>query len=146
MCQGTRAHQLVMYVVYLSLLEMLSDYPGNYLNQPGFEFLKKVPTVWNETRVLNGDPSEYVTIARKHGNDWYLGCMANWTPRNMSVSLSFLGSGQWNAQIFADGPSAAHNAKSLSITTKRLMAQDKLPLDLASGGGVAVIFRPVKTN
>ena len=142
MCQTTRAQQLAMYVVYLSPLEMLADYPEDYLNQLGFEFLEKVPTVWDETRVLNGDPSEYITIARRNGHDWYLGSMANWTPRDLTVPLSFLGPGEWDAQIFADGPNADQNAKSLSISTKRLTAKDTLPLHLAPGGGAAVIFTP----
>ena len=144
MCQGTRANQLAMYVVYLSPLEMVSDYPEDYLNQPGFEFLEKAPTVWDETRVLNGEPSEYVTIARRSGTDWFLGSMTNWTSRGLNVSLSFLGPGEWNAKIFADGPNADQNAKSLSIQTKRVTAADTLPLHLASGGGAAVIFSPAK--
>jgi len=73
MCQGTRANQLAMYVVYLSPLEMVSDYPEDYIGQPGFEFLKEVPTVWDETRVLNGEPSEYITIVRRHGREWFWG-------------------------------------------------------------------------
>lgn len=140
MCQGTRANQLAMYVVYLSPLEMVSDYPEDYLGQPGFEFLEKSPTVWDETRVLNGEPSEYVTIARRRGDDWFLGSMANWTSRDLSVPLTFLGPGKWNAKIFADGPSAGLNAKDLSIQTKQVTAGDVLPLHLASGGGAAVIF------
>jgi alpha-glucosidase len=143
MCQGTRANQLAMYVVYLSPLEMVSDYPEDYLGQPGFEFLEKTPTVWDETRVLNGQPSEYVTVARRHGDEWFLGSMTNWTPRELPVPLSFLGPGKWNAQIFADGPSASQNAKDLTIQTKPVTAGDTLRLHLASGGGAAVIFSQV---
>ncbi|HXH50043.1 MAG TPA: glycoside hydrolase family 97 protein [Terriglobia bacterium] len=144
MCQGTRANQLAMYVVYLSPLEMVSDYPEDYLGQPGFEFLEKAPTVWDDTRVLNGEPSEYVTIARRHGNEWFLGSMTNWTSRDLAVPLSFLGPGMWNAQIFADGPNANQNAKDLSIISKQVTPDDTLPLHLASGGGAAVIFTQVK--
>jgi len=144
MCQGTRANQLAMYVVYLSPLGMLSDYPGDYIGQPGFEFLKKAPTVWDETRVLNGEPSKYVTIARRHGDEWFLGSMTNWTPRNLTVALSFLGLGKWNAQIFADGPNADRNARDLVIHIRTVTSGDTLPLHLASGGGAAVIFSPAK--
>ncbi len=144
MCQGTRANQLAMYVVYLSPLEMVSDYPEDYLGKPGFEFIKKAPTVWDETRVLNGEPSQYITIARRHGDEWFLGSMTNWTSRDLAVPLSFLGPGKWNAQIFADGPNANQNAKDLSIQTKHVTAQDTLPLHLASGGGAAVIFSPAQ--
>ena len=144
MCQGTRANQLAMYVVYLSPLGMLSDYPGDYIGQPGFEFLKKAPTVWDETRVLNGEPSKYVTIARRHGDEWFLGSTTNWTPRNLTVALSFLGLGKWNAQIFADGPNADRNARDLVINIRTVTSGDTLPLHLASGGGAAVIFSPAK--
>lgn len=143
MCQGTRAHQLAMYVVFLSPIEMLSDYPEDYLRQAGFEFVEEVPTVWDATRVLDGEPSEYVTIARRSGHDWYLGSMTNWTPRDLNVTLKFLGPGKWKAEVFADGPDADQNAKSLSITAKVVTNQDSLALHLASGGGAAVIFRPV---
>lgn len=144
MCQGTRAHQLAMYVVFLSPLEMLSDYPEGYLHQPGFEFLKDVPTVWDATRVLDGDPSEYITIARRHGSDWYLGSMTNWSSRNLNVPLGFLGPGKWRAEVFADGPNADQNSQSLSTTTTVVTPGDTLPLHLASGGGAAVIFRPAQ--
>jgi alpha-glucosidase len=144
MCQGTRANQLAMYVVYLSPLEMVSDYPEDYIGQPGFEFLKEVPTVWDQTRVLNGEPSEYVTIARRHGDEWFLGSMTNWTSRDLNVPLSFLGPGEWNAKILADGPNADKNAKDLSIRTRQVTANETLPLHLASGGGAAVIFSVAK--
>ncbi|MCL5005112.1 MAG: glycoside hydrolase family 97 protein [Acidobacteria bacterium] len=144
MCQGTRANQLAMYVVYLSPLQMLSDYPEDYLGQPGFEFLEKVPTVWDETKVLNGEPGEYVTIARRRGSDWYLGSMTNWTPRDLNIPLDFLGGGQWNAEIFADGPNADQDATSLAVSTRRVTSKDNLAAHLASGGGLAVIFSPAQ--
>jgi alpha-glucosidase len=144
MCQGTRANQLAMYVVYLSPLQMLSDYPEDYLGQPGFEFLEKVPTVWDETKVLNGEPGEYVTIARRGDHNWYLGSMTNWTSRNLEIPLSFLGEGQWRAEMFADGPNADQDATSLAISTRRVTSNDKLAAHLASGGGMAVIFSPAQ--
>jgi alpha-glucosidase len=142
MCQGTRAHQLAMYVVFFSPLQMLSDYPEIYDHSPGMAFLDQVPTVWDETRVLNGDPGEYVTIARKKGQQWYLGAMTNWTPRNMEIPLDFLGAGTYQAWIFADGPNAAVNAKDLIITKKLVRANEHLPAHLAPGGGLAVILTP----
>jgi alpha-glucosidase len=142
MCQGTRAHQLAMYVVYESPLVMLSDYPESYDHNPGIEFLDKVPTVWDETKVLNGEPARYVTIARRHGDDWFLGAMTNWDGRDLEVPLNFLGPGEFEAQIFADGADADKDAKSLAISTGRVRASDKLKLHLAPGGGAAVIFTP----
>jgi len=144
MVQGTRAHQLAMYVVYESPLAMLVDYPEAYRNQPGIEFLEKVPTVWDETKVLNGEVGKYITIARQHGNTWYLGAMTNWDVRDLEIPLSFLGGGEYQAQIFADGADADKVATSLSITKKQVRGGDKLPIHLAPGGGVAAIFTPMK--
>jgi len=144
MCQGTRAHQLAMYAVFLSPLVMLSDYPESYDNNPGMEFLEKVPTVWDETEVLNGEPAKYVTIARRHGDDWYLGAMTNWDARDLDIPLSFLGAGEYETHIFADGANADKDATSLAISTQRVKAGDKLTLHLAPGGGAAMIFTPAK--
>ncbi len=144
MCQGTRAHQLAMYVVYLSPLVILSDYPESYDNQPGIEFLEKVPTVWDETKVLNGEPAKYITVARQHGDTWYLGAMTNWDARDLGIPLNFLGAGEYKAEIFADGPDTDKVATSLAISKKRVKSSDKLAVHLAPGGGVAVIFVPVR--
>ncbi|MGH9447156.1 MAG: glycoside hydrolase family 97 C-terminal domain-containing protein, partial [Terriglobia bacterium] len=144
MCQGTRAHQLAMYVVFFAPLQMLSDYPEIYDHSPGMAFLDQVPTVWDKTLALNGDPGEYVTIARKKGDTWYLGSMTNWTPRTLEIPLDFLGPGTYQAQIFADGPNAATNAKSLKITKQRVTLDGHLTARLAPGGGLAVIFTPMQ--
>jgi alpha-glucosidase len=132
-----------MYAVFLSPLVMLSDYPESYDNNPGMEFLEKVPTVWDETNVLNGEPAQYVTIARRKGDNWYLGAMTNWNARDLDIPLSFLGAGEYETQIFADGANADKDATSLAIWTKRVKAGDKLTLHLAPGGGAAVIFKRI---
>ena len=144
MCQGTRAHQLAMYAVFESPLVMLSDYPEDYDHNPGMEFLDKVPTVWDETKVLNGEPARYVTIGRRHGDTWYLGAMTNWDARDLDVPLSFLGAGEYEAQIFADGADANKVATSLTISRRKVKTGEKLTLHLAPGGGAAVIFSPAR--
>ena len=143
MCQGTRAHQLAMYVVFESPLVMLSHYPESYDHHPEMEFLEKVPTAWDETKVLNGEPAKYVAIARRHDDDWYLGAMTNWDARDLVVPLGFLGSGEFEARIFVDGAEANKDARSLAISTQHVKAADKLTLHLAPGGGAALIFRSV---
>jgi alpha-glucosidase len=143
MSQGTRAHQLAMYVVFESPLVMLADHPEAYENQPGIEFIEKVPTVWDDTKVLNGEPGKFVTIVRKKGDAWYLGSMTNWDTRDFEISLDFLGKGRYEARIFADGPDAAKEGTSLSVSVKKVKAGDKLPVHLAPGGGLAVILTPV---
>jgi len=108
------------------------------------EFLDQVPTVWDQTKVLNGEPAKYVTIARLHGKAWYLGAMTNWDARDLEIPLNFLGDAEFEAQIFADGADADKVATSLAVTKKRVKVGDKLAVHLASGGGLAVIFTPVK--
>ena len=94
MSQGTRCQQLAMYVVFESPLQMLADSPSNYLREPeSLEFLSAVPTVWDETRVLDARLGEYILLARRHGKEWYVGAMTNWTARDLDLDLSFLGSG-----------------------------------------------------
>jgi alpha-glucosidase len=144
MTQGTRAHELAKYVVFESPLVMVSDYPEAYEGQPGFEFIEKVPTVWDDTKVLNGEPPKYVTIARQKSNVWYIGGMTNWDARDLEIPLDFLGAGEYEAQIFADGPDADQVATSLNITKKRVKASDKLNVHLAPGGGLAAILTPAK--
>jgi alpha-glucosidase len=140
MCQTTRAQQLAMYVVFESPLVMLSDYPEIYDHNPEMEFLDKVPTVWDETKVVNGEPAQYVTIARRHGDNWFLGAMTNWDSRDLEIPLNFLGTGEFEAQIFADGANADKVATSVAISKKPVKAGDNLTIHLASGGGAAVIF------
>lgn len=141
-CQGTRAHQLALYAIFFSPLQMLSDYPEIYDHSPGMAFLDEVPTVWDETRAVEGDPGEYVVVARRSGVKWYLGGITTWTPRTLDVPLTFLGPGKYLAEIFADGADASQNAKSLAITKKWVTASDHLSAQMAPGGGVAVIFTP----
>ncbi len=141
MCQGTRAHQLAMYVVYESPLSMVSDYPEIYDHLPEMEFIDKVPTVWDETRVVNGEPAQYITIARRQGDEWFLGAMTNWDARDLEIPLSFLGQGVFEAQIFADGADADKVPTHVAVSSKNVKAGDTLALHLAPGGGAAVIFR-----
>jgi alpha-glucosidase len=143
MSQGTRAHQLAMYVVYDAPLVMLADYPEAYEGQPGFEFIEKVPTVWDETRVLSGSPGKSIVMARRHGETWYLGAMTGWEQRDLSIALDFLPAGTYEARLFADGPDAASEGTSLSVETKTFKFGDSLPVLLAPGGGLAVILTPV---
>ena len=94
MSQGTRCHQLAMYVVYESPLQMLADSPTNYRREPDcLAFLSKVPTVWDETRVLDAKVADYVLVARRSGKDWYVGAMTDATERTLTLDLSFLGQG-----------------------------------------------------
>lgn len=141
---GTRAQQLAMYAIYESPFQMVSDTPKAYEDQPAFEFIKHCPATWDETRVLNGLPGEYITIARRNGTEWFLGSMTNWSPRKLDLSLSFLGPGKYTAEIYADADDAAQYPKNVAIRKQTVDAQSTLKADLAPGGGYAVRFVPVK--
>ena len=140
MVQGTRAHQLAMYVVFEAPFQMVSDHPAAYEGQPAFEFIKAAPAAWDDTKVLNGQPGEYITIARRHGADWFLGAMSNWTPRTLDLPLSFLGEGKWTAEIYADAADAATAPKNVAIEKKAVDRATTLKAVLAPGGGYAVRF------
>ncbi len=139
---GTRAHQLALYVVLESPLQMVSDRPGAYTNQPAFEFIKAVPATWDETRMLSGAVGEHAVIARRHGKDWYLGAITNWSPRQLEIPLAFLGPGQFTAEVYADAADAATAPKHVTIEKRNVTADTKLKLDMAPGGGCAIRFRP----
>jgi alpha-glucosidase len=139
----TRAHATALFVVFESGLQMVADSPDAYDGQKELEFLKAVPAAWDETRVLNGVPPKYVTIARRRGNEWFLGSITDWDARDIDVPLSFLGSGAYNAEIYADGPNAAAQPKDSVVEKRRVDSRTVLKLKLAPGGGSAIRLVPV---
>ncbi len=138
---GTRCHHLALYVVYESYLQLVSDYPQAYDGQPGFEFIQTVPTSWDETKILDGQIGDYIVTARRIGKDWYLGAMTDWTARNLTVNLDFLKEGRYEATIFADASNTETNPNNLEKKVRVVSKADSLWLQLASGGGQAIIFR-----
>jgi alpha-glucosidase len=145
MVMGTRAQQLALYVIFQTPFQMVSDSPQSYAEQAAFQFIKDVPVSWDEMRVLNGRPGEFVTIARRHADEWYLGSMTNWTPRTLDVPLSFLGPGTYTAEIYADGSDAATEPKHVDIRRQEVKASRSITLHLAPGGGCAIRFIPHET-
>jgi alpha-glucosidase len=93
--------------------------------------------------VLNGEPGEFVTIARRHGDEWYLGCLTNWTSRDLRISLQFLGKCMYKAELYEDAADAGQNPKHISIRQQSVRSSDTLDLHLASGGGCAIRFVPI---
>jgi alpha-glucosidase len=144
MVMGTRAHQLAMYAIYQAAIQMVADWPKAYEGDPSFEFVKAAPATWDETRVLNGRPGEFVTIARRHGEEWFLGSITNWNARELDLPLSFLGSGDFTAEIYADAPDADVHSKNVLIETKTVKSDSHLTAKLAPAGGYAVRFIPMK--
>ena len=144
MAQGTRAHQLAMYAVYQAAFQMVSDWPKAYEGEPAFEFIKAAPATWDETRVLNGRPGEFVTIARRRGQEWFLGSMTDWSARELDLPLDFLGNGPYSAEIYADAADADTHPKNLRIEKQTVDRKTHLNANLAPGGGYAVRLVPKK--
>ena len=142
MVMGTRAQQLALYVVFQTPIQMVSDSPQAYANQPAFKFIHDVPTAWDTMRVINGEPGEFVTIARSHGNEWYVGSITNWTPRELQVPLNFLGTGRYIAEIYQDAADAGTNPKNVTIRRQIVYKGKELTLHLATGGGCAIRLIP----
>jgi alpha-glucosidase len=132
--QTTRGHGLAMFVVYESPFQMVSDSPDAYENAAGFDFVRAVPTVWDETRFVGGDIDEYVAVARRKGKAWYVGAMGNELPREILVPLAFIGDGRFKATIYEDGATPTV----LNVSTRDVTKSDTLKLKLAPSGGAAV--------
>ncbi len=145
MSLGTRCHQLAMYVVYESPLQMLSDSPSNYLREPeAMEFLAAVPTEWDESKALDGKIAEYVAVARRNGSDWYVGAMNNWSARELEIDFSFLPEGHFEMSAYQDGDNADRFGSDYKLVKMPVARTTKLKINLAPGGGWAARIQPAK--
>ena len=144
MSEGTRCHQLAMYVVYESPLQMLCDSPSRYRKEPEcMKFLSAVPTVWDDTIALQAKVSDYLVIARRSGDQWYLGAMTDWDKRELTVPLNFLPDGNYyQLDAWADGVNADRDGTDFRYSTSRVSSADTLTLKLAPGGGWAGRLTP----
>lgn len=135
---GTRCHMLGMFVVLESYLGMVCDYPAAYEGQAGFEFVKAVPTIWDETKVVSAELQQYITIARKKNEEWYVGTITNHDARQTTINFNFLKEGTWVADIYTDAPDAVVHPNNLVKETREVKPTDTLTLKLAAGGGAAI--------
>jgi alpha-glucosidase len=143
MSMGTRCQQLALYVIYDAPLQMLSDSPSNYEREPeAMEFLKPVPSVWDDTKPLSGKISDYIVVARRSGNDWYVGAMTDWTPRDLEIDFSFLPNGDFHMQSYEDGVNADRMGSDYKMTKTTVNKSTKLNVHLAPGGGWAARLTP----
>jgi alpha-glucosidase len=133
-----------MYVVLENEHGMVCDYPDAYIGRPGFEFLQQVPLTWDETKVINAKLSEYVTIARRKGDDWYIGTISNNTAHSIKTSLSFLPAGDYTAEIYSDAPDADKTPDHLVKVMQKANNQTIINTDMAGGGGQVVRLVKVK--
>ena len=142
--QGTRCHELAMYVIFNQPLAMLADSPVEYIKYPDImKYLSKVPTTFDETRSLSGKIGEYVLMAKRKGTDWNVGAMTNWTQRSISLDFGFLPPGKsYTADIFIDGNDANVDAEQYEHRSVTVDFKSKMELKLASGGGAVIHIRP----
>jgi alpha-glucosidase len=146
--QSTVAKQLALYVALYSPVVMAADTPENYAKFPdAFKFIRDVPTDWEDTRVLNGEVGDFVTIARRPriSRDWFLGSITDENARTLTVPLDFLDAGRtYTAEIYRDAPNTDFKTETrhaYAVETKRVRKGDTMTLVLAPGGGQAVRFR-----
>ncbi|MDG5767598.1 glycoside hydrolase family 97 protein [Balneolales bacterium ANBcel1] len=145
MTQGTRCHQLAMYVMYESPLAMLADNPSAYrAEQESVDFITSIPTVFDETVPLAGKIGEYAAIARRNGDNWYVGAMTNWDGKELTLDFSFLPEGEYEAVIFRDGVNANRDARDYVREVKLVTNTDRISVSMASGGGWVARLVPIR--
>jgi alpha-glucosidase len=141
MSAGTRCHQLGIYAIFESPLQMLSDNPSNYYREPEcMEFLAAVPSVWDETKVLEAKVSDYIAVARRSGDKWFVGALTDWDPREMKLKLDFLGEGTYTMKVWKDGLNADKHAADFAQETLEVTAGSTVKVKMAPGGGWAAII------
>lgn len=145
MGQGTRAHAMALYVILSSPMEMLPDSPSDYYRENECtQFLTKIPVEWDETCLLDGKIGQYTVLARREGNNWFIGAITNWTPRIINLSTHFLMPGKYHIEIIEDGLNANSRAEDYKRVEHDFTSGETLILKLASGGGWVARITPVK--
>ncbi|WP_026475697.1 glycoside hydrolase family 97 protein [Alkaliflexus imshenetskii] len=141
MSKGTRCHQLAMFVAYFSPLQMLCDAPTAYEQYPDIlEFLSEVPVTWDETVVLDGKIGEYVLIARRKGEDWFIGGLNNWDERTVEVDLSRFLNGAYSAKMIKDGVNANRQAEDYLVERFDVDSHDRINIVMKMGGGFVLVL------
>tara|TARA_Y100000815_G_scaffold274566_1_gene309097 strand:+ start:2856 stop:4364 length:1509 start_codon:yes stop_codon:yes gene_type:complete len=145
MTMGTRAHQVALYTVFTSTIQMLCDSPSAYIKeQETTDFIAQIPTTWDETHALDAQVGEYLAVAKRNGNTWYVGVITNWDPRIIKIDLSFLPAGKYKAQVYGDGINADRYAQDYHIKKIDVDNTTTLTAQLAPGGGWSAIITPVE--
>jgi alpha-glucosidase len=121
---------------------MMCDSPTLYKKeQETVDFITQIPTVWDETVVLEAAVSDYIVLARRSGENWYLGAMTDWKPRDFEIELSFLNDNtDYSVQIYKDGINTDRNAMDYKVDQKTMSSTTALQIQMSSGGGFSAIF------
>ena len=138
---GTRCHMLGMYMVLESALQMVCDYPAAYEDQPGFSFLKQLPTTWDETKVIDAKPGGFICIARRKGTDWFIGAINSSEAKEIEFSLSVLKAGSFSAEFYTDAQDASNFPNHINAYSKNVDMNTTLKIEMAAGGGFAIVLK-----
>ncbi len=140
--QGTRCAELALFVAYDSPIACVCDLPDHYHNRPGADFLKVVPTVWDDTKVLDAEVAKHLVVARRYGKDWFLGALTDSSPYEATVKLDFLGKGRWRLHLWKDAADSNVNAEHLESEERLVLPSDSLTIRMAPAGGCVARFQP----
>ncbi len=141
--QGTRVHQMALYVVFESPLQMLSDSPSNYMKeQECTDFITGIPVVWDDIKVLHGKVGDYILMARRSGKNWFVGGLTDWKSRQMELDLSFLPAGEYVIEIFQDGINADKHSQDYKHLKNNIKSGEKINIKFAPGGGWVAKISP----
>ena len=138
---NTRAAELSKFVIYESPLTVVCDHPDNILNQPGADFLKVVPTTWDDIKFIDGYPGDYIAIAKRNGNKWFVGAMNNRIGKKIDLDLSFLPAGKYEAELWSDTKNSDKEPKEIKKTIITVESPGILKVTMANNGGFAAIFQ-----
>ena len=138
---NTRTAELSKFVIYESPLTVVCDHPDNILNQPGADFLKIVPTTWDDIKFISGYPGDYVALAKRNGDKWFIGVMNNSIGKNIELNLVFLPAGNYEAVTWADTKNSDRDPKELKKSTQTVKAGDTVKITLAKNGGFVAVLK-----
>jgi alpha-glucosidase len=134
---------MALYVIYESPLQMLADSPSNYMKeQECTDFIVKVPVVWDDIKVFDAEVGNYLLLARRSGNEWFVGALTDWRKRVMDLDFSFLPSGNYTMEVFRDGMNADKYAQDYKHLKTEVKSGDKIKIQLAAGGGWVARITP----
>jgi alpha-glucosidase len=138
---NTRAAELSKFVIYESPLTVVCDHPDNILNKPGADFLRIVPTVWDDTKFISGYPGDYIALARRNGSEWFVGVMNNSKRKTVEIKLDFLSEGNFQMQTWSDSKKSDKEPMELQLKSQAVKKGDTIKIELANNGGFVAIIR-----
>lgn len=140
---NTRCAELSKFVIYESPLSVFCDHPKHVLGQPGSDFLQIVPTVWDDTRFIDGYPGEFIVMAKRSGDAWFLGAMNNDESRTISIPTDFLSANKYELEYWEDAKDAGKNPQKLQKSRKTVQAGKPIKIQMAKGGGYVAVLKPL---